>query len=122
MDFRRARSGRGGINFTHQGTTIFATWFTYGVDRNPVRYSVTAPQTAPHTFSGTLYRTTGPTFNAVPFDPRNVLLTAVGTAALMFTDGNTGTFAYQVNDGMNVATQTKAITREVFASPGTICN
>jgi len=106
-----------GINLTHQGDTIFATWFTYDLDRTPLWLAVTAPKTAAGTYSGTLYRTTGPPFNAVPFLPANVTATAVGTATFTFTDGNTGTFDYTVNG----VTQTKSITREVFVSPGTVC-
>jgi len=78
---------------------------------------VTAPKTAAGVYSGTLYRTTGPPFNAVPFDPAKVSGTVVGTATFTFTDGNTGTFAYTVN----AVTQTKAITRDVFVAPGTVC-
>ena len=59
----------------------------------------------------------GPEFNAVPFNPANVVATAVGTAAFAFSDGNTATFTYTVNG----VTQTKDITREVFQSPGTVC-
>jgi hypothetical protein len=106
-----------GVNLTHQGDTIFATWFTYDLDRTPLWLSVTAPKTAAGTYGGTLYRTRGPAFNAVPFRPENVVATAVGTATFTFTDGNTGTFNYTVNG----VTQTKAITREVFVAPGTIC-
>ena len=95
-----------GINLAHQGNVIFATWFTYNFAG-----------------TGTLYRTTGPAFNAVPFYPSIVQRIPVGTATFSFTDGNNGRFAYQVNDpyGAIVATQTKAITREVFLSPGTVC-
>lgn len=106
-----------GVNLTQQGQTIFATWFTYDLDATPMWLAVTAPQTAAGTYSGTLYRTTGPAFNTVPFLPANVTATAVGSATFTFTDGNTGTFDYTVNG----VTQTKAITRQVFASPGTVC-
>jgi len=106
-----------GVNLTHQGDTIFATWFTYDLDRTPLWLSVTAPRNADGTYSGTLYRTIGPPFNAVPFLPANVQFTDVGTATFSFTDGNTGTFGYTVNG----VTQTKAITREIFVSPGTVC-
>jgi len=78
---------------------------------------VTAPKTDPWTYSGTLYRTTGPPFNAVPFNPANVLATIVGNATLTFADGNNASFAYTVN-GVSLA---KWITREVFQAPGTIC-
>jgi hypothetical protein len=110
-----------GVNVTHQGTTIFATWFTYDANRNPIWLSVTATQKAPNTFSGTLDRTTGSAFGAVPFGP--VQHSPVGTATFTFTDGNTGTFAYSVDlgDGANNGSQAKAITRQVFRPPGTIC-
>jgi hypothetical protein len=106
-----------GINFTHQGDTIFATWFTYDVDHTPMWLVVTAPKTAPGVYSGTLYRTTGPAFNALPFNPANVMATAVGMATFTFSDGNNATFAYTVNG----IAQNKAITREIFAAPGTVC-
>ena len=44
----------------------------------PLWLGVTAPQTSPGTYAGTLYRTTGPVFNAVPFNPASVLGTTVG--------------------------------------------
>jgi hypothetical protein len=106
-----------GINLTQQGDTIFATWFTYDHDRTPLWLTATAPKTGPGVYSGSLYRTTGPAFNAVPFNPSNVVGTVVGTASFTFSDGNTASFAYLVNG----VAQTKPITREVFRSPGTLC-
>jgi hypothetical protein len=106
-----------GINFAHQGDTIFATWFTYGLDGKPLWLAATAPLTVPGTYAGTLYRTHGPAFNAMPFDPSQVTMTAAGTATFTFVDGNTATFAYTVNG----ISQTKQITREVFVAPGTVC-
>ncbi len=112
-----------GLNLTHQGTNIFATWFTYDANRNPLWLSALLPQTGPKTFSGALDRTTGPAFNAVPFNPALVHHSPSGTATVTFTDGTTGTFTYNVDlgDGVNKATQTKAITRQVFRAPGTVC-
>jgi hypothetical protein len=78
---------------------------------------VTADRTAPGVYAGTLYRTTGPQFNAVPFDPAKVVPVNVGTASFTFSDGNNAAFAYTVNG----VSQTKAITREVFRTPGTVC-
>ncbi len=110
-----------GVNLTQQGSTIFATWFTYDVNGNPLWYSATLPTVASKTFSGLLYRNTGPAFSAVPFSPAAVHGTPVGTATVSFNDGNAGTFSYQVNDGANVASQSKPITRQVFRPPGTVC-
>ena len=112
-----------GINFTHQGTNIFATWFTYDANHNPLWLSALLPQTGPKTFSGALDRTSGPAFSAVSFDPTQVHHSPSGTATVTFTDGNNGTFSYSVDlgDGVNKATQAKAITRQVFQAPGTVC-
>ena len=110
-----------GINLTHQGTTIFATWFTYDANRNPLWYSVTAAQTSPGVFAGALIRTSGPAFNAVPFNSAAVQRASVGTATLAFSNGNSGNFTYQVADGIST-TQTKPITRQIFAPPGTVCH
>ncbi len=112
-----------GVNLTQQGTTIFATWFTYDAAGNPLWLSATAAQTGPGVYSGALVRTSGPAFNAVPFDPTKVTRTTVGTATFTFTDGNDGMFAYSVDlgDGVNKGTQSKAISRQVFRAPGTVC-
>jgi hypothetical protein len=106
-----------GINFAHQGDVIFATWFTYDLDGAPLWLSATATQSTPGVYTGALYRTTGPALSAVPFDPNRVVATAVGNVTLSFANGDAGTFAYTV-DGV---AQTKAITRQVFRSPGTVC-
>ena len=107
-----------GLNLVQQGATIFATWFTYDHDGTPLWLSMTAPATGAGTFAGTLYRSTGPAFDAVPFDPARVTLTAVGTGSLRFTNGNAGTFSYTVNG----VAGSKAITRQVFRAPGTTCS
>ena len=106
-----------GINLTEQSNIIFGTWFTYDFDGTPLWLSVTANNTAPGVYTGTLYRTTGPAFNAVPFDPAAVVRTPVGTATFTFGDGANATFAYTVDS----IAQTRSITREVFAAPGTVC-
>jgi hypothetical protein len=106
-----------GVNLTQQGTTIFATWFTYNLDGTPLWLSITAPLVIQGTYSGILYQTTGPAFNSVPFLPADVTATAVGTATFTFTDGDTGTFAYN----FGAVSQSVPITREVFVAPGTVC-
>ena len=106
-----------GINLTHQGDIIFLVWFTYDLDGTPLWLSATLTKTTGSGYAGTLFRTRGPPFNAVPFDPTAVTRTTVGEASLTFADGNGGVFAYTVNG----VAQTKAITRQVFRAPGTLC-
>ena len=106
-----------GVNFTQQGDTIFATWFTYDTDGSPLWLSATANKSSAGVFTGTLYRTTGPAFNELPFSPSQVVATPVGTLTLSFASGDTATFAYVVNG----VSQSKTITRQVFRTPGTLC-
>jgi len=106
-----------GINLNHESDTIFATWFTYDLNGSPMWLVVTAAKSVLGVYTGTLYRTTGPAFSAVPFNPAKVVPTAVGNATLTFIDGNNASFAYTVNG----VSQTKAITREVFSGAGTVC-
>ena len=107
-----------GINLAHQGDNIFASWFTYDTNGAPLWLSVTAARTAPNVYGGELIRTTGPAFNAVPFDPAKVTRTVVGTTTFTFANGNAATFAYTM-DGVS---QTKSITRQLFVPPaGTVC-
>ena len=49
-----------GINFAHQGDTIFATWFTYDLDGSPLWMVASAVKGAGNIYSGTLYRAPGP--------------------------------------------------------------
>jgi len=106
-----------GVYLAHQGDTILATWFTYGLDGNPTWFVVAASRVTANVYAGDLYTGTGPAFNAGPFDSDRIAATKVGTATFTFGDGNNASFAYTVNG----ASRTKAITREVFAPPGTVC-
>ena len=113
-----------GINFTHQGDTIFATWFTFDHDRTPMWLVATANKSGPGVYTGALSRpTVGPPFNAVPFppigSPGGALFRQVGTTTITFTDGNHASFAYIVDN----VSQKKDITRQLFQPPaGTMCN
>lgn len=111
-----------GINLTHQGDLIFATWFTFAQDRTPMWLVGTASKTAPGVYTiAQLGRLTGPPFSTMPFPPLDSpggpVPVVVGSATFTFTDGNTASFNYTV-DGI---AQTKTITRQVFANPGTTC-
>ena len=69
-----------GINFAHQGDTIFATWFTYDADGKPLWFAAALQRSAgERRIPATSSPRTGPPFNAVPFDPAQVVETAVGT-------------------------------------------
>ena len=106
-----------GINFAHQGDTLFATLFTYRADGRGAWFVMSngVRQAGTSSFTGTLYRTTGPAFDAVPWSA--VTATPAGTMTATFAAGNIGTLSYTL-DGVSVS---KPIQRQVFASPATQC-
>jgi hypothetical protein len=113
-----------GVNITHQGDILFATWFTYeagGTAMTPGKgmWLVMAGgvKTAPGVYSGDLQRTTGPALTAVPWNPALVGRTTVGNGTFTFTDANNGIFRYTVNG----ITQSKPITRLIYGTPATVC-
>jgi hypothetical protein len=109
-----------GINVSHQGNIAFATLFTYDASRVPMWLVMSAGTLQPDglTFTGDLFRTTGPVFNANPFTPIGLAnLTNVGTMSLTFTEANAGVLSYTVN---GVAVQ-KAIQRQVYGSRASTC-
>ena len=106
-----------GINITHQDNTLFATLFTYGSNGQGMWLVMSSgARQADGSYTGTLYRTSGPAFNASPWPGINV--TPVGTMTLRFTGGESGTLTYSV-DG---ATVTKSITRQLFSNPAPSCS
>jgi hypothetical protein len=104
------------LNVWHEGDVIVATWSTYDANGKAWWLAMAAVKGAGNTYSGTFYETRGPGFNA-PFDPTKVINTPVGTGTLTFTDAGSGTFTYSLGG----VTQTKSITRFVFASPVPTC-
>jgi hypothetical protein len=107
-----------GLNIAHQGDTVFATWFTYGANGNGVWFVLpAAAKTGTRTYSGELYRTTGPAFSASPWNGSQVDVRSVGSASLAFADADNGTFTYTVEG----RTFSKAITRQVYSTPRSVC-
>jgi len=109
-----------GVNVAHQGNKIFATLFTYDANGQPLWLSMSdSTKTSSATYTGALYRSTGPAFNAVPFTPITTAnVTQVGTMTFTFTDGATGTMTFTVN-GTSV---TKNIQRLEFGAIKPLCS
>jgi lysyl endopeptidase len=103
-----------GLNVNHQGNIIFATLFTYDTNGAPLWLAMSDGERQPDgSYQGTLYRSSGPAFNAAPFGAASAA--AVGTLRLTFTGRDSATLAYTVN-GTPVA---KSVTRQVFATAPT---
>lgn len=107
-----------GLGIAQQGSVVFATWFSYDELGEP-QWLVMSDARAkdPSTFSGPIYRTSGPRFDGAAWNPADVAATPVGTGTLTFTDSGSGRFAYTIGD----RTGAKTITRQVFASPVADC-
>ncbi len=99
-----------GINLSHQGDTIFATWFTYDAAGQAWWLAMTAGKTAEGTYGGTLIETSGPGFDSMTFAPGVVTRLPVGRGTLTFSDADNGTFRYSLKG----VEQSKAISRFAF--------
>ena len=100
-----------GIQFVQNDLTIFATLYVYGPDGQPTWYTALLTYQGSFTWSGTLYKSTGPWFGTVPFDPDTVTRTEVGSMSINFPLINQGTLIYSVN-GVQV---TKTVERFLIA-------
>lgn len=108
-----------GIYFNQQSNVIYATWFTYDAGGNPWWLAATMkPDASTGVYTGDLGTLVGSPFALAPWDASRVKRTTVGVAAARFTDGNHANFSYTLNG----STQTKALTRQVFSPPGTVCS
>jgi hypothetical protein len=109
-----------GINVNHQGDIVFATLFTYDFAGRPMWLVMSngARQADGITYSGVLYRTTGPVFNSNPFTPiTSANLTQVGSMSIVFVGPDAAVLSYTVN-GIQVM---KAIQRQVYGSRAANC-
>jgi lysyl endopeptidase len=99
-----------GVNFTQQGDILFATLFTYDASGRPLWLVMSEGIRTSNGFSGTLYRMSGPVFNASPWTAATH--TAVGTMTVAVTHGNSARLTYSYN-GTSVS---KQIQRQVFGT------
>jgi hypothetical protein len=91
-----------GLNLIHRSASniVFGTWYTYGADGKRTWFVMPSGSwSSSTTVTGTLYRTSGPAFNA-PYDPALVTTTPVGSGTLTFSDANNATWSYTV-DGIS---------------------
>ncbi len=106
-----------GINITHQGDILFATWFTYDANGRGMWIVMSAGRrTASGVYTGDLFRTTGTAFS-LPWNPNNLTVPRVGTGTFTFSDNDNGRFDYTVNG----TSRSKVIMRQVYSSPATVC-
>jgi len=86
-----------GLDLSHQGNTLFATWFTYDGDGQPMWLAMSNGwRNGDNSYTGDLYRMSGPPLGTA-FDAAKVKATKVGAATVSFVDAQNGNFTAQVN-------------------------
>jgi hypothetical protein len=106
-----------GINTNHQGDVLFATLFTYATDREALwLVASNLARQADGSFTGQLFRTTGPPYAASPW-PLTVRATPVGTMTWRFSSATSAQLVYTY-EGRTV---TKNVIRQEFAAPVPTC-
>lgn len=99
--FNPAESGWGLNVQQHPSDKIFATWFVYGLDNRPTWYVIPdGTWTSDQQYTGKVYRTRGPDFQAPVWTPGLVQVIEVGTATLQFTKYNAVLLSYTI-DGVS---------------------
>lgn len=101
-----------GLNLIqHPSNKVFGVTYTYEPPNRATWFVLPdGAWTSPLTYSGPIYRASGPPFNRPRFDPAMVSVRQVGMATLQFVDRENATFTFAV-DGVAV---TKNITRQPF--------
>jgi uncharacterized protein (DUF1800 family) len=104
-----------GLTLTHHNDKLFGVWYVYDTDRRPLWVVMPDGEFSNDgkTFTGSLYRTTGPAYRDPAFSPGRVSAAVVGRATLTFSaDENTATVTYTINGAGNTA----VVTRQPFGS------
>ena len=108
-----------GVNLDQQGDILFATWYTYDTQGRGLWLVMSnGDRVADNAYSGKLYTTTGPAYDAPSYNAANVRYAEVGTAYFSFSDADSGTIVATING----ATVTKSISRYVYANPRPSCS
>lgn len=109
--WNEAESGWGLNLIQHASNVVFGVMYTYDTTGKPSWFVLPGGTwSSSTTYSGTLYRVTGPSAAGATFDPTLVKAAPVGTGTLTFSDANHGTWSFTV-DGQAI---TKSITRQPF--------
>lgn len=99
-----------GINLTHQGDVIFATWFTYDAAGRSLWLVASLTRGSDGAFTGDFYQTSGPSYSSATFDAPRVAVARVGAGSLRFASPSSATFEYEIRGTRAV----KSITPQVF--------
>jgi hypothetical protein len=107
-----------GLHVSHLSDDLYATWYTYDLDREAIFLIGALRKQADGSFSGPVLRQRNGTplaqINGSAASPGS---DSVGTATVRFSNGESGTFSYTVGN----VTQSKPISRLQFGNASSVC-
>ncbi|MHB9102380.1 MAG: RCC1 domain-containing protein, partial [Sulfuricella sp.] len=101
-----------GMSLTQHGSMIFVAAYTYDQAGQSAWYVMSSCPLTGVSCSGDIYKVSGGTSPAVPWNGSGKVVSSVGSGTLTFADVNNGTFTYTING----VPGSKSITRQVFAT------
>jgi hypothetical protein len=107
-----------GLFLNHVDDSLFAVWYTYDTDREPLFLVITTTRQADGSFSGPVFRQrNGTPFNLINAAPPSGGSDQIGTASFRFSNGEAGTFSYV----LGAVNQSKPIVRLQVGDTPTEC-
>lgn len=107
-----------GLFITHLGDSLFAIWYTYDLDREPLFLSLLTQRGTDGRFTGQVFRQAdGLPFDQINGQPPSAGAQAIGTVSFEFDNGARGRFRYEI-DGLN---QSREIERLQVGSQASSC-
>lgn len=85
-----------GLYLAHQSDVIFGIWLTYAPNGNALWYSMPLRKGEDESYSGSIFFSTGPSFDDPLYDASRVGTMEVGSARITFDDGNNAHLAYNL--------------------------
>ena len=106
-----------GVNIAQSDNFIFATFFVYGPNNQPIWYAGNLAADGNGNYTGGLYSTMGTYFGTVPYNPGQPPPTQVGVATFSPTAPDTAVLSYNVG-GVNVVKNIQRQTLTTIALGG----
>lgn len=107
-----------GLFINHLDDALFAVWYTYDVDREPLFLVLSTTRQADGSFAGEVFRqANGTPFSMIADAPPSATASAIGRASFRFSDGGNGVFSYT----LGAVVQSKSISRLLVGTVASDC-
>jgi hypothetical protein len=104
-----------GINIAQQYRTLFAVWYTYGIDGRATWFVMPGGAWNDDLYGRDLYATSGSAWLGANYDSNAFTVNKIGTIGLGVLDNNNARLTYTFTAGPFAGTnQTKSIVRQPF--------